>query len=165
MASPYRADLVQLLAAAKPSSILNLGPEAEIFSSYVTDSGCRLVTIPAADVTTRLANIGRFDFAFVARVIEHLPKAQGAGVIAALRDVHAARLVAAIPLGSAWAGHASHWEPGDLFALGLRALREYPTGEKTVQLFEFDIAQYKNTPDWLNSKHWANPDLFDKFRW
>lgn len=31
--------------------------------------------------------------------------------------------------------------------------------------FEFDIASYKTTPDWLNPRHWANPMLWDKYRW
>ncbi len=29
----------------------------------------------------------------------------------------------------------------------------------------FDIAHYKTIPDWLNSRHWANPDLWGKYRW
>lgn len=31
--------------------------------------------------------------------------------------------------------------------------------------YEFDIATYKTTPDWLNPRHWANPMLWDKYRW
>ncbi|WP_404840873.1 DUF6231 family protein [Alkalilimnicola ehrlichii] len=27
------------------------------------------------------------------------------------------------------------------------------------------MATYKTTPDWLNSRNWAHPELFDKFRW
>ncbi|ANJ66482.1 hypothetical protein A9404_02995 [Halothiobacillus diazotrophicus] len=29
----------------------------------------------------------------------------------------------------------------------------------------FDIHQYKETPDWLNARHWANPQNWNKFRW
>jgi len=29
----------------------------------------------------------------------------------------------------------------------------------------FDIDHYKTTPDWLNPRHWANPELWDKYRW
>lgn len=31
--------------------------------------------------------------------------------------------------------------------------------------FIFDLAHYKVTPDWLNPRHWANPELWDKYRW
>jgi hypothetical protein len=29
----------------------------------------------------------------------------------------------------------------------------------------FDVGSYKATPDWLNARHWANPQLWDKYRW
>ncbi len=32
-------------------------------------------------------------------------------------------------------------------------------------LYLFDIETYKHTPDWLNARHWANPELWGKYRW
>jgi len=32
-------------------------------------------------------------------------------------------------------------------------------------IYLFDIETYKRTPDWLNARHWANPELWGKFRW
>ncbi|MDD3447840.1 MAG: DUF6231 family protein [Gammaproteobacteria bacterium] len=34
-----------------------------------------------------------------------------------------------------------------------------------VHLYGFDIATYKVTPDWLNSRYWANPELWDRYWW
>ena len=31
-----------------------------------------------------------------------------------------------------------------------------------VQVFIYDISEYKDNPDWLNSKNWANPELWEK---
>lgn len=31
--------------------------------------------------------------------------------------------------------------------------------------FEFNIHDYKNVPDWFNSKYWAHPERWDKERW
>ena len=31
-----------------------------------------------------------------------------------------------------------------------------------VQVFIYDIADYKDNPDWLNNKNWANPELWEK---
>ena len=31
-----------------------------------------------------------------------------------------------------------------------------------VLLFIYDIAEYKDNPDWLNNKNWANPELWEK---
>lgn len=32
-------------------------------------------------------------------------------------------------------------------------------------VYLFDIETYKRTPDWLNARHWANPELWGKYRW
>ena len=34
-------------------------------------------------------------------------------------------------------------------------------GDK-VSVFIYDIAVYKDNPDWLNNKNWANPELWEK---
>ena len=31
-----------------------------------------------------------------------------------------------------------------------------------VQVFIYDISEYKDSPDWLNNKNWANPELWEK---
>ena len=31
-----------------------------------------------------------------------------------------------------------------------------------VQVFIYDISDYKDNPDWLNNKDWANPELWEK---
>ena len=31
-----------------------------------------------------------------------------------------------------------------------------------VQVFIYDISEYKDNPDWLNNKNWANPELWEK---
>ncbi len=31
-----------------------------------------------------------------------------------------------------------------------------------VQVFVYDISDYKDNPDWLNNKNWANPELWEK---
>ncbi len=31
-----------------------------------------------------------------------------------------------------------------------------------IKVFIYDISEYKDNPDWLNSENWANPDLWEK---
>ncbi|GAC1371299.1 MAG: DUF6231 family protein [Aquirhabdus sp.] len=31
--------------------------------------------------------------------------------------------------------------------------------------WQFNILEYKQIPDWLNSKYWANPENWGKYRW
>lgn len=37
-----------------------------------------------------------------------------------------------------------------------------PSSNKKVQVFIYDIADYKDNPDWLNNENWANPELWEK---
>ena len=37
-----------------------------------------------------------------------------------------------------------------------------PSSNKKVQVFVYDISDYKDNPDWLNNKNWANPELWEK---
>ena len=36
------------------------------------------------------------------------------------------------------------------------------TADDKVSVFIYDIAEYKDNPDWLNNKNWANPELWEK---
>jgi len=36
------------------------------------------------------------------------------------------------------------------------------TADDKVLIFIYDIAEYKDNPDWLNNENWANPDLWEK---
>ena len=36
------------------------------------------------------------------------------------------------------------------------------TNSDKVSVFIYDIAEYKNNPDWLNNENWANPELWEK---
>ncbi len=36
------------------------------------------------------------------------------------------------------------------------------TKDDKAEVFIYDIADYKNKPDWLNNKNWANPELWEK---
>ena len=40
-----------------------------------------------------------------------------------------------------------------------------PNSEPTWQIWQFNILAYKQVPDWLNTRFWANPENFDKYRW
>lgn len=92
-------------------------------------------------------------------VIEHLPGpldlSEAEALVAQLRDVIAQRILWVV-------GANSPWTRQELLALGFRQLDENEDG---VKLFGYDIDNYKQTPDWLNSKNWANPERWDKKRW
>ena len=50
-------------------------------------------------------------------------------------------------------------------ALGLRCLETFDEDGQPWGLNHFSLKTYKKTPNWLNNRFWANPQLWNKFRW
>ena len=49
-------------------------------------------------------------------------------------------------------------------ALGFQQLFDYQLIEQQ-SVWLFNILDYKQVPDWLNAKYWANPENWNKYRW
>ena len=52
-----------------------------------------------------------------------------------------------------------------LRSLGFTQLIEHEAEDSNLTLWQFNILTYKHVPDWFNSKFWANPERWNKFRW
>lgn len=76
-------------------------------------------------------------------------------ILVKLRDLMAKRLIVVSRLE----------DEGLLRALGLTQLIDKTTHEHNFALWQFNILTYKHVPDWFNSKFWANPENWNKFRW
>jgi hypothetical protein len=50
-------------------------------------------------------------------------------------------------------------------AMGFEKVYQWSWQGRELSLYLFQLYDYKTLPDWLNSRYWANPDLFDKFYW
>ncbi|AOV18026.1 hypothetical protein BJI67_14000 [Acidihalobacter aeolianus] len=96
----------------------------------------------------------RYALALLADGLDDLSSDDGRRLIAGLRDLYAETLYC---LAS-----SERWPTPSMLALGLRPLASYPS---SLALYHFDLYDYKRTPDWLNSRHWANPERWDKARW
>lgn len=57
--------------------------------------------------------------------------------------------------------------PEQLRALGFSQLDQPTDGQPAQpwQIWQFNILAYKQVPDWLNAKFWANPENWGKYRW
>jgi hypothetical protein len=107
----------------------------------------------------------RFDLAILSHCIEHLPRQQAIQLLARLRDILSQRVIVVVPMGPDWPDHASHWEQDDLLGLGFSQQGRFQLDDKVVEIYVYDMAHYKQTPDWLNSRNWANPERFGKYWW
>ena len=111
-------------------------------------------TAPAASVTlAALPADLRVDVALVAAGVEDALDAV-VPVLARLRDVHAERVV--------FQDAAEIVPPGDMLALGFEA-KKSPSVDGL--LYVRDPAETDRPREWNNSRNWANPDNFSRYRW
>ncbi|WP_437882475.1 DUF6231 family protein [Pseudomonas sp. LRF_L74] len=101
----------------------------------------------------------RFDLALVIDCLEHLPKRQGLELLGGIRNLNASRIAVLADL------QACAWQETDFFSLALQANERFSRDAQTLTLFTYDIRDYKQVPDWLNAKFWANPENFGKYWW
>ena len=52
-----------------------------------------------------------------------------------------------------------------LRSLGFTKLISDQYQDADFAIWQFNILTYKHVPDWFNSKFWANPENWNKFRW
>ncbi|UCE88323.1 MAG: hypothetical protein JSW10_08150 [Pseudomonadota bacterium] len=166
MNTGFRTVVQRLVVRAAPASVLAVGTDCAMFDAYLADHPqCRFECIRDSDIIARIDECAMVDLALVSGVLERLDKQVAGMLVARLRDLHARHVLIAVPIGPHWSGHRSHWEPTDLIALGMVRIGRFGSAERPLHLYTYDLHDYKPTPDWLNARHWANPELFDKFWW
>ncbi|CAN7321015.1 MULTISPECIES: DUF6231 family protein [Pseudomonas] len=157
--TPQQA-LAALLDRYAPARLLLVGnsplPALEAFASAHPDS--QVVQVPAGPLPAEQA-AQRFDLALVADCLEHLPKRTALELLGGIRNLNASRIAVLVDLG------ACDWTDTDFFALALQATERFQRDDQVLNLFTYDLREYKQVPDWLNAKFWANPENFGKYWW
>lgn len=101
----------------------------------------------------------RFDLALVVDCLEHLPKRAGLELLGGIRNLNASRIAVLADL------QACGWQETDFYSLALQASERFARDQQVLTLFTYDLHEYKQVPDWLNARFWANPENFGKFWW
>jgi hypothetical protein len=161
--------LKRQLEAFAPRSILALGDTAPglVQEFCGQNSDCDLVSLDASQTAGELltrADSRRYDFGLVAGFLDKVDKETGGAVLARLRDVLVRRLCVVVedPQGE---NRERRWSNTEMVAFGFSFLGRFEIETRELELYGFDIANYKRTPDWLNAKQWANPERWNKDRW
>lgn len=101
----------------------------------------------------------RFDLALVVDCLEHMPKRAGLELLGGIRNLNASRIAVLADLP------ACGWQDTDFYSLALQLTDRFTRDEQVLTLFTYDLREYKQVPDWLNSRFWANPENFGKYWW
>ncbi len=156
--TPQQA-LAALLEHYAPARLLTVGRTIQpAVDAYCAAHPCQLDRTDQAPLPQALA-AQRYDLAIVADCLEHLPRREGLELLGCIRNLNASRLVVLVDLD------ASGWPLTDFYALALQASERFQRDGQTLTLFTYDLLDYKQVPDWLNAKFWANPHLFGKYWW
>lgn len=157
--TPQQA-LAALLDHHAPQRLLLVGasqlPALAAFREAHPDT--LLAQAPAGPLPAELA-AQRYDLALVVDCLEHLPKRVALELLGGIRNLNASRLAVLVDLA------ACDWQETDFFALALQASESFGRKGQTLTLFTYDLRDYKQVPDWLNAKFWANPENFGKYWW
>jgi len=157
--TPQQA-LASLLEHHQPTRMLCVAraPLPALQAYAETHPRCQLVQAPVPlEEPALLAE--RYDLVIVADCLEHLPLRQGRELLGGLRNFNTSRLAVLVDLA------ASDWQVTDFYALALQASERFARDGQVVTLFSYDLHDYKQVPDWLNAKFWANPQNFGKYWW
>lgn len=159
--------LSELVEQFQPASLLAVGPAGEsLFTEYLHKCPqCRLAQFDAEHALCDIPGDARYDLGLVSHSLEFMSKPEAGRLVARLRDIHCRRLIVVVPIGRQWQRHRSHWHTADMLGYGLVRIAQYRHEDRPVHIYAFDIDTYKLVPDWLNSRYWAHPELFDKYWW
>lgn len=158
-------ELLAILDAAQPTSLLLMGNHSDTplaaWLSQHPDAVC--IQPSPADLLHPPAT--RVPLGLICNTLETLETNAGRALISALRDLHCEVLYVVVPLDCSDIAHKSTWQTRDLLALGLSQIKRWEEHGTVYGLFRHNIDDYKSTPQWLNNRDWANPEMWDKFRW
>lgn len=157
--TPQQA-LAALLDRYAPERLLLIGaddfPALQAFQTAHPDSV--IVRAAPGPLTAEVA-AQRFDLALALDCLEHLPKRDGLNLLGGIRNLNASRIAVLADLD------VCHWQETDFFSLALQASERFQRDQQVLTLFTYDLLEYKQVPDWLNSRFWANPQNFGKYWW
>ncbi len=157
---PIEQVLKHYLLRHDPAHILWVGTNSEVFPRALLNA--RPGKIWDGETPVALED-DQFDVALV-DLIAQTDKGQALALVSRIRDLLARRLLV-IVAADADALHNRLWQPTDFYALGMSRYAVASAACGPLHLYSFDIETYKQTPEWLNARDWANPELFGKHRW
>ena len=157
--TPQQA-LAALLDRYAPQDLLLVGASTPpaVIAFQEAHADCRVDSAPATPLSSERGG-KRFDLALLVDCLEHLPKRQGLELLGGIRNLNASRVAVLVDLA------ACDWQETDFFALAMQSSEHFQREGQVLHLFTYDLLDYKQVPDWLNAKFWANPENFGKYWW
>ncbi len=149
--------LAPFVSQFNPRSILTAGDTAAMCLQNDNDTKLQHLKTPFSQ--DQLRNTQPADLAVISHLTESMEKAAAQQWLGMVKN----RLAPHVILISHPAiADNKGWELTDYLAMGFRHLAGTEDG---LQVFTYAIENYQPKRDWLNRRYWANPEMYDKYRW
>ncbi|MCJ8170117.1 DUF6231 family protein [Atopomonas sediminilitoris] len=147
--------LLTRIAQHRPKQLLWLGQPSADLQAWLSKAlpDCHLHCHP------ELPPAQRFDLCVIDGPLEQLSKSAGQALIGQVRNLYSSQLLIALRPA------AQQWLETDLYAHAVVLDERFNDCAQPAWLASYNLLHYKPAPDWLNARFWANPEMFDKFRW
>ena len=145
-----------LLTQFKPQSVLLVGETAN--ACFKSDNDTRTQRLSTPYEIEQLSEIAPIDLAIVSEITESLTKSEANQWLGLIRNYHASHLIVITDIAQT---KPSQWQLTDFLALGMRRVGQ----TEQHHIYSYAIENYQKKREWLNSRFWANPENFDKYRW
>lgn len=147
-------DLNLMITNTEDKGVLLLLPEKTHLIHQLDQSIATPSTVSALSSVGNLEQVSQYALGIILFATDHLAKPNALTIISRLKTLHCKHLLVAT--------QQNYWQKTDFYSLGMTHLNYYAPD---IDIYEFNLYSYKNVPDWLNSKLWANPKMWDKYRW
>lgn len=150
---------LRYLREINAKNVLVVGQGADsVAQAYRTlQPGCAITAGRSTDANTA----ERYHAAILIGCIEYMEKGAALALIARMRDQYAASLLVIVPIGPEWKGLVSEWREPEFLGLGMQVYAKVVCEAGIMRCYRYDIHDYKQVPDWLNSKYWAHPERWE----
>ncbi|MCY1444032.1 hypothetical protein D3C76_1348920 [compost metagenome] len=156
--TPQQA-MAALLDLYAPRRLLLIGARFPALEAFIAAHPDAEVAVAEPGPLPSALAAQRFDLALAVGCLEQLSKRSGLELLGGIRNLNASRIAVLADL------NACGWSDTDFYSLALQASERFKRDEQELSLFTYDLREYKQVPDWLNAKFWANPQNFGKYWW
>jgi len=157
-----------------PSSIIFLSSDnpCSTIQQWADKNNCSITRLHHQQTFSK--EIGRHEFAIVFDYLNHLDKNIALQRLGQLRNLYSHRI---------WVADShSECQFNDFIGLGFQRQMQFkalanevgncltekpvkPLKDNQVTCYGYDLANYNHKRSWNNSKYWANPENWNKYRW
>jgi len=149
--------LAPYVSQFNPKSILTAGETAA--ACLQTDNDTRLQHLTTPFSQQQLLAVSPIDLALVSHLTESLDKAAAQQWLGMIKNRYAPHVIL---ISHPELAQQKGWQFVDYLAMGFKHIAGNDDG---LQVFSYAIENYQPKREWLNSRFWANPEMYGKYRW